>query len=181
MTFEWPIAVPELSDGDLTLVPSSEAIKIPNMLKDLTETCRDPRMLEFTNVPLDYTEEMAAAFVDDPAAVRWALLHNDRYSGNIELRLDNLAFAHVNVGYSTSPWARGKGLQSRALRLVRDHAFSEGVFRFTVKAAVHNSASRHVAESNGFQFEGIQRGGEIVHGKVMDLAVYAALSTDDLN
>lgn len=180
MNFSWPIETPELRAGELTLVPWKNAHTIPNVVEDLVESCVDERMTTFTMVPLNYTKDMAESFLGDHDVVRWALVHDGRYCGNIELRLDNQEFAHINVGYATAPWARGKGLMTTALRLVRDHAFSQGAFRFEVKANVDNAASRHVAEASGFRFEGIQRGGEILRGKVNDLAVYALLSTDDV-
>lgn len=170
-----------LLDGDLTLLPWKNVRDIEGVKMDLFTCCRDERMLRFTTIPEGYTEEMAESFLSQNDAVRWALVHQGRYCGNIELRLDHLDYAHVNVGYSTAPWARGKGLMSRALRLVRDYAFEQGVFRFELKADVNNSASRHVADVNGFRFEGVQRGGEILRGSVIDLAVYALLSTDQVS
>lgn len=178
MSFVWPMDTPEMHAGDLILLPWKRVKEIPNVVDDLVESCTDERMTTFTTVPLGYTTEMAESFLDSEDAVRWALVHDSRYCGNIELRLDNLDSAHVNVGYATAPWARGKGLMTTALRLVRDHAFAEGVFRFVVKAGVDNPASRHVAESAGFLFEGIERGGETLRGVRRDLAVYALLSTD---
>lgn len=56
--------------------------------------------------------------------------------------------------------------------------FDKGIHRVEVQAAVHNVASRHVAEVAGCQFEGIIRHGENLRGKRHDLAVYAKLATD---
>lgn len=181
MTLAWPITLSELHDGDLTLLPWNRVNEIPEVMDDLIVASNDQRMQRYTHVPEGYTASMAESFLGEDEAVRWALVEDGRYCGNIGLRLDHLDFAHVSVGYATAPWARGKGLMTRALRLVRDYAFAHGVFRFQVKAEVNNVASRHVAESAGFIFEGVQRGGEILRGKANDLAVYALLATDKVS
>lgn len=178
MNLTWPITTPELSVDEITLVPWTKARDIPNVVADLTATSRDPRMLEFTVVPDDYTEQMAEKFLDDSTSVRWAIVVGNRYCGNIELRLLNEASRSIDVGYSVSPWARTKNVAPRALRLVTAHAFTENVFRIELRAATQNTASRRVAEKAGFALEGIARGAQHLRGNIYDLAVYSRLVTD---
>lgn len=74
-----------------------------------------------------------------------------RYCGNIALRVAEEQAAG-ELGYCTAPWARGRGLTTRAVRLVTDHAFAHGLRELVLRAAVDNAASRRVAEAAGFTF-----------------------------
>lgn len=173
----WPLPVTELSDGVVTL----RAFRAGDV-DDIFESSTDERMRRFTHVPWDYTRQMAEEFTKKPEDMtRWAIScaeFGERYCGTIELRMLDEEIPAVSVGYNTSPWARGRGLQTRALRLASEYAFAEGVYRVEVKAAANNSASRHVAEAAGFTFEGIARAGEKLHGEFNDMAVYSRLASD---
>ncbi|QFQ01471.1 Putative ribosomal N-acetyltransferase YdaF [Corynebacterium urogenitale] len=163
----------------LELVELATAVKDADVMRDYVATCQDPLILEFTHVPEGYTEAMAQEFVNQPGTVRWAILADDRYAGNIEVRLIDEGARCVDVGYMTSPQFRGQGIMTRALRMVLNYCFDQGVHRFEGKAAVHNAASRHVMEQAGMRFEGIARGAEYLHGSYNDLAVYGRLATDE--
>lgn len=175
--FSWPIPLEELTDGVVTL----RAFRAEDV-DDIFASSTDSRMREFTQVPLEYSPEMAESYTQKSEDLtRWAITCTEfdgRYCGSIELRLTDEDIPAVSVGYNTSPWARGQGVQSRALKLVSAYAFAQGVHRIEVEAATNNPASRHVAESAGYTFEGVQRHGECLRGQFNDLAVYSLLATD---
>ncbi|WP_346846164.1 GNAT family protein [uncultured Rothia sp.] len=176
--FEWPAPTAELTDGVVTLRPMRE-----DDAADIFASSADERMRQFTQVPREYTNEMAVSYATEvgPEMIRWAITSADleeRYCGSLELRLIDEDIPAVSVGYNTSPWARGRGIQTRALKMAMDYAFSQGVARVEVKAALDNPASRHVAESAGCTFEGMQRAGEHLRGELRDLAVYSRLASD---
>lgn len=179
MAFSWPIPCPTLRDGELGLVPWGEVASISNVRDDLIESCNDPRMVRWTQVPHPYTAEHAEAFLEVPAdELRWALVVDGRYSGNVALRLGSEQHRAAEFGYSVAQWARGRGLATRAVRLVSDHALAHGVHRLVIRASVENAASRHVAEQCGYTFEGVLRGAELLRGEFIDHVQYARLATD---
>lgn len=191
MTLHWPLKTARLVDettpartsttsspARVELVALAEAVKDATVMKDYVATCQDQRILDFTHVPEGYTQEMAVEFVNQRDTVRWAILADGRFVGNIEVRLISAQGRCVDVGYMTSPWGRGQGIMTRALTMVLDYCFDQGVHRFEGKAAVHNTASRFVMEQAGMRLEGIARGAEFLHGKFNDLAVYAKLASD---
>ena len=63
------------------------------------------------------------------------------------------------IGYWCAPWARGRGVMSAALRLVRDWAFDElELERLELTTDVDNIGSQRVAQAAGFRREGVMRG-----------------------
>ena len=63
------------------------------------------------------------------------------------------------IGYWCAPWARGRGVMSAAVRLVRDWAFDElELERLELTTDVDNIGSQRVAQAAGFRREGVMRG-----------------------
>ena len=151
-------------------------------LDDLAATCADPEVQRWTTVPRPYTRAEAEAFAVY-AGKRWeqgrSVLYvladeHDRYSGQIELMLGQPGEAEV--GYYTSPWARGRGWTSAALRRLCRLGFEDlGLDRIEWRAVVGNDASRRVAEKAGFTAEGVQRRRPHRPGEKLDLWVGSLL------
>jgi RimJ/RimL family protein N-acetyltransferase len=79
-------------------------------------------------------------------------------AGSIGLRVSVPAFRVAELGYGLRPGWRGRGLTTRAVRLVADWAFSRaGIARLEIGTATGNVASQRVAERAGFQREGVAR------------------------
>jgi [ribosomal protein S5]-alanine N-acetyltransferase len=147
-------------------------------------TISDPDVLRFTGVPdpvpqdgiatwrrrsveLDDRENLA--IVDDEVGehggfvgwvVRFAI---DRESGHLEL------------GYATSPWARGRGVASEALRQLTQLALEEGFQRVVLQIQVVNAASQRIAEKVGYTYEGTQRSVHHKNGERVDLQLWSLL------
>ena len=115
--------IPRLSDGALLLRPHT-----PSDLDAVYARCLDPLTIKWTTVPLGYTLEMAQEYLDvisapQENAVSWALDVDGGYAGTIDLRFQGANSG--NLGFVTSPEFRGRGLMSRAVRLVLGQAFDE--------------------------------------------------------
>jgi RimJ/RimL family protein N-acetyltransferase len=86
--------------------------------------------------------------------------------------------ASGEIGYWVSAAARGRGLTTRALRLVTRWGFEElGLERVQVRAEVENVASCRVAEKAGYRREGVIRSSRYNPrlGRRMDFVLYSAL------
>jgi RimJ/RimL family protein N-acetyltransferase len=79
-----------------------------------------------------------------------------RVLGSIGLRWDTPDSA-AEVGYWIRRDARGRGLMTRAVVLVSQHAFDAGAARVFLRADPENAASCRVAEKAGFMREGVMR------------------------
>ncbi len=150
-----PIPTPTLHHQSLTLLPWSEVSSLPGVREDLVKSCNDPAMVRWTTVPHPYTTEHAQTFLGGvPEGVaRWAYVVGGRYAGNVELRAEN-GYPEAILGYSTAPWARGRGLTPQAVELVSAHAFACGLQRLEIHAAAGNAASRRAAEKAGYTYDG---------------------------
>lgn len=150
--------------------------------------CRDPLVQRFTRVPIPYGLLDAHAFIDG-APVRRArgesleLAVRDRDGrllGAIGFIVDRFDPGQAEVGYWVAPAARGRGIATRALRLLSAWALREaGLVRLSLTASLENPASLRVAERAGFRREGIMRDAwpRGPRGRE-DLALYGLLAAD---
>jgi RimJ/RimL family protein N-acetyltransferase len=82
------------------------------------------------------------------------------------------------VAYLAGPDGRGRGLMTRAVRLVCDWLFSAGVGRIEVRTHPDNEPSQRLAERCGFQREGLERKSIWLHGQRADAIVWSLLPGD---
>jgi RimJ/RimL family protein N-acetyltransferase len=150
---------PELTDEpDLVLRQP-----LPGDMDDIVAQCRDPEFQRWTRVPVPYHESDAQDFLKRVAqgwranVAMFVIEYQGRFSGSLDLRFDGVGGAEV--GFGLAPWARGKGVMTRALRLVLAWGFGlPGIEVMYWRAQVGNWASRRVARRCGFRMEGTVRG-----------------------
>ena len=123
----------------------------------LTAACQDPEIPRWTPVPSPYIEDDARAFIEKfPGARAIADASTDELLGSIGWRLvdqDN-----VQIGYWVKREARGRGVATRALRLLSHWALEElATGRVQLLAEPENPSSQRVAEKAGFRREGVLR------------------------
>ena len=158
--------VTRLSDGVVTLrahtVDDADAV---------VEQSTDAESLRWTTVPRPYSRDDALTFIEgnlnawgEPDAKRsWAIEWTGddgtpRYAGTIDLR-PIAAPSAGELGFGLHPAARGRGVMSRAVRLVVAYAFGTPVWGAPVtrvhwRAVVGNWGSRRAAWTAGFTFHG---------------------------
>lgn len=148
-------AAPELTDGaDLVL-----RLPVVADVDDIVAKCRDPEFKRWTTVPVPYGEADAEEFLRQVKrgwqanVAAFAIACDGRYGGGVDLRFDGVGGAEV--GFGLAPWARGKGVMTRALRLALAWGFELPEIAVVYwRAQVGNWASRRVAIRCGFRMEG---------------------------
>jgi len=143
--------------------------------------CQDPLIARFVPIPQPYTEADARTFV----ATRrrdWET-EDERSFAIVDPATDDLLgaiarhgpFGHrVTFGYWLAPEARGRGVATRALRLLVDWTLATtGAIRLDLWTDLENEASGRVAQRVGFVREGIRRAWDLDReGRALDVVFY---------
>ncbi|GAA1908060.1 GNAT family N-acetyltransferase [Williamsia serinedens] len=180
MTLDWPRHIPTLTDGVVWLRPLE-----PSDVDAVYTCASDPASQRFTTVPSPYLRSDAVEFVDRASAQVWPGFEvaitgdDDALVGTCGLRIRDEDSDVVAIGYMVSPSARGRGIATRATRLLIDHAWSLGAHRVALDAFATNTASRRVAERCGMTQEGVLREAHLGNGGIRhDVVLYGLLRSD---
>lgn len=169
-----------------------ELVLRPPVRKDIpaiVEACQDPAIPRFTTVPSPYGVAEGTAFVDladqewsEGTGAPFVIVEGetDQLLGSMGLMRLADGSATCAIGYWIAAPARGRGVATRAGRLLTAAALAGGAQRVELKAMTDNSGSRLVAERVGFTLEGVLRS-VMDHGcsaNRIDLALYSMLPSD---
>jgi RimJ/RimL family protein N-acetyltransferase len=131
-------------------------------------------------VPRPYTEEDARAFVRGEVpgvgGEQFAIAEDGQVVGSIGLGINERS-QNGHIGYWCARDARGRGLTTRALRLVCRYALEElQLQRLELITDPDNLASQRVAEKVGFRREGVLRS-HLLHpdGRRRDSVMFSLL------
>jgi len=154
----------------------------------IAAACRDPEIARWIPVPVPYTPADARSFVAGvgdgwAAGTDLTFAIEERASGALAGMIGlHVAGApgRVSVGYWLAPGARGRGLATRAVRLLAAWAFADPALeRLELMTRVGNEASGRVALRAGFRREGILRRYLPYRGAPVDAVMYARLRDDE--
>ncbi len=165
----------ELRDDDLALRPWTEA-DVPA----LVIACNDPEISHWIPlIPSPYTEEDALTFVRGdvrPEEQSLAMTLEGTVVGAIGLGVNSMNY-RGRIGYWVAASARGRGVCTRALRLLSRWALDElDLQRLDLITDPDNLASQRVAEKVGFRREGVLRA-HLRHpdGRIRDSVMFSLL------
>ncbi len=100
-----------------------------------------------------------------------------RICGAISLHQINQRNRSSSIGYWLSKEAEGQGVMVRVCGKLLDLAFGEyGLHRIEIRCATGNLRSKAIPRRLGFTEEGLLRQAEWLHGRWVDLRVFAMLS-----
>jgi RimJ/RimL family protein N-acetyltransferase len=150
--------------------------------------CQDPLIARFVPIPQPYVKEEARAFIEktqrdwesgDEQAFAIVDAVTDELLGSISRH--GPSGHRATFGYWLAPEARGRGVATRALRLIVDWTIATtNVIRFDLYTDVENDASGRVAERAGFEREGIRRAWILGRdGRPMDVMSYVRVRGDE--
>lgn len=150
----------------------------------VTAACQDPDIAHWIPfVPRPYTLEDAQTYLREcvdsgderhPFAVVDA--ETGELLGSIDMGLNSFRY-RGHIGYWVAPHARGRGVCTRALRLLAEWALDElGLERLELITDPDNVASQRVAEKVGFRREGMLRS-HLRHpdGRLRDSVMFSLL------
>ena len=154
----------------------------------LFEACQDPEIARWVTIPQPYTRADADAFIEtsetmwrDGTGAPFAIV--DAASGRLLGAVTRFGpdGHQATFGLWLAPEGRGRGVGTRALRLVADWTLATtAAFRLDAYIMVGNDASMRMTERAGFRREGVARAWDLHHdGVPVDCVVYSRLRTDD--
>jgi RimJ/RimL family protein N-acetyltransferase len=150
------VELPTLTDGVVTLRP-----KRPTDVEAITAACQDPEISRWTQVPRPYTREHAVEWLnqDDPHSASLLAVDADGVLlGSFSVMEIDRGRGYGEIGYWVAAAARGRGVATRAVVLLRDWASDElGLTELEIMAKPDNLGSRRVAERAGFAETGERR------------------------
>ena len=172
-----------LVDGDLALRAFAEA-DLPRVV----EVATDPVTLAWLPLPRPYDLETARRWcltdtvrlrAEGLGLVRAIADQDGQLLGAIDLKRVDWASKVAEVGYWTHPAHRGRGVMTRAVRLLARWALTDQQLeRIEMRVAPGNVASIRVAEKAGLVREGVARSAGYVHAGRVDLIVFSLIRSD---
>jgi RimJ/RimL family protein N-acetyltransferase len=135
------------------------------------EQSRDPEIQRWTTDPPDLTAATVRAAIERVrAAGLVAFAITDAATGEL---LGNIALSPEHeLSYWIAPAGRGRGVATRAVRLVLERAWASGAGRVRLHAHVDNAGSQRVAERAGFRRDRVERAARVVKGETWDVVWY---------
>jgi RimJ/RimL family protein N-acetyltransferase len=174
---------PPLADGVVTLRPWTL-----DDIAAIARCCNEAEIASWMHqIPSPYDEQNAREYVlatqqawRDGSGAFFAVVDeaSGEPVGSIGMHVLDAQFGNVEVGYWAAAPARGRGLTTRALRLISRWAIDDvGAERVQLRADVLNDASLRVAEKAGFTREGVHRSAAFNQrqNRRIDYAVYSLL------
>jgi RimJ/RimL family protein N-acetyltransferase len=143
-----------LTDGVITLRPPGD-----EDAEALYLECQDPEIQRWTGVPSPYLREHATQYLQrvveeeeaGKARAFVAVDPKDTVLGSFGVMELDVKPGYGEIGYWVAKSARGRGVASRAVTLLRDWSAAElGLELIELFIHVDNAGSRRVAESTGF-------------------------------
>jgi len=151
----------------------------------IVAACQDPEIPRWTRVPRDYDEAKAHEWFGQAADQQsrgeglFLLIvdaTDDSLLGSIGLHEVNRDEGRAEIGYWLAREARGRGVMTRAVRLLAAWVFAElPIDRLAILVQPENLLSHGVAERAGFTFEGVLRSHTMIGGTRRDMASYSLL------
>jgi RimJ/RimL family protein N-acetyltransferase len=165
----------ELRDGDVALRPWTE-----DDVPVLVEACNEEQIRHWLPaIPAPYTAAHALSYIRgevNPDERTFAISVDDVPSGSIGLRVNAHGY-RGSIGYWVAARARGRGVCTRALRLLSRYALDQlQLQRLELITDPDNVASQRVAQKVGFHREGVLRA-HLRHpdGRIRDSVMFSLL------
>ncbi|HYJ57002.1 MAG TPA: GNAT family protein [Mycobacterium sp.] len=150
----------------------------------IVAACADPEIPRFTFMKEGLNQPEAEEWIEQgnegwaTGFVRFAIVDvADRLLGQIGFAVND-HYRSAEAFYWLSADARGRGVATRALTLVANWAFDNGIERLFLLIHPENESSHRVAQRCGFSREGVLRAFERFKGQRPDLVSWSLLPSD---
>lgn len=170
-----------LTDGVVALRKMRESDRAATL-----SSFADPLVRQWLNMPVKPSD---ADFDAVMRTIRNGFETGDRYDYCVTEPPDDVSLGAViasrrhrdnyEVAYLAQEEGRGRGLMTRAVRLLCEWLLEEGVGRIELRTHPNNEPSQKLAQRAGFTREGYERKSIWLHGERHDAIVWSLLPTDE--
>ena len=144
-------------------------------IKEWSAWLKDNHSIENTR---DFIRRNLMQFADNKGFAI-AIWHQGEMAGQIEYNYLDWVNRKTEIGYWLGASFQGKGLVTKACRVLIDHAFNElKLNRVEIRCGAGNTRSRKIPEKLGFIEEGVVRQAEWLHDRCVDLVIYGMLAIE---
>ncbi|MBP0723734.1 GNAT family N-acetyltransferase [Bacillus sp. RG28] len=173
---------PQLVSDDLVL----KKIEVDNLEK-LYEIYSNVRVFEYCGIIPKSNKETIKSMIghferdyNKKTRIKWGIFSNDVLVGIIEACDFNKKVDMVTIGYFLAEAYWGKGIASKALKMVVEFLFEQvEVNRIQAEVMPTNEISKKVLLKNGFLKEGTLRQATLWSSKgIVDLEIYGRLKSE---
>ena len=129
----------------------------------------------------DLKERMSNLMEKNPFKenIMFEIWFKDNFAGIISLKDYDKPNRKSNLGYWLTKDYLGKGIIIRSMASLIRYAFSElNINKLQIKCSVENIKSCNIPKQLYFTYEGIEREGEYINNKFVDLKVYSLLKKE---
>jgi ribosomal-protein-alanine N-acetyltransferase len=138
-------------------------------LLPLEEDTRESLLKRLREASSDVTDPRATSF-------RWMVEADGQLVGTVSARELSRFHGRVEIGYMLAEEHIGRGIGTRAVRLLIERLFSiPSLHRIWLTTTVDNLASQALARKLGFTLEGVLRGQCLVQGRRRDQQLWGLL------
>lgn len=155
---------------------------------DIRDACNDEQIQQWLPLPSPYGADDAVSFISESScdpkalgvAMKFAVERDDpspgRLLGCIELDPISVDARVYQIGYWVAPWARGEGVAAKATSQLAEWAIRvRGAERIELRIQPGNTASKAVARTCGFTYEGTLRSAGLHRDRRIDLGIWSLL------
>jgi ribosomal-protein-alanine N-acetyltransferase len=177
------MSAPILEDGVVRLRPLAER----DFAAHIAAFDDDPglaNLLGFDQVPgeAELRKWLAREWHDPPElkSYLWVIADasTDELAGTLMLHSCDWRNRHAETGFWIAPGSRRRGFLSRALTLVNDWCFANGIERMELTALPENTVVPSIAERFGYVYEGTMRKRNFERGRRVDVLIWGLLADE---
>lgn len=109
----------------------------------------------------------------------YSIRYHEAFAGLIGFKDADWVNRKTELGYWLIEKLQGNGIITNCVKKLISYAFVKmKLNRIQIKVAVGNHKSTAIPKKLGFKFEGIERAGELLDGKYLDLEIYSLIKQD---
>ncbi len=109
----------------------------------------------------------------------FSIWYKEEFAGLIGFKDTDWINMKTEIGYWLAEKMQGKGIMTACVKKLISYAYRKlKMNRIQIKVAVGNTKSAAIPQKLEFQFEGIERSGELHKNKFLDLQIYSLLRSD---